>query len=474
LADRPALDRIAARLAEERPVTPLAADRARRAVIDTLGCIFAGASDAATRAVARAVSAENGEAPVSVLGLGLPAGQDALLIGTAAHALDFDDNFHPARAHASAVLVPALMAVAARMPRCTGPAFLQAYLDGLEAMALVGHGVNPSHYNRGWHATATVGCIGAAAGAARLLGSDTAMVAQAMSLAASQAAGLKGQFGAPLKPVHAGMAARNAVAAAYLARAGLTGRLDILERPQGFLDLFGGEESRGWDDLPDPGAHVIETRGLVTKRHPCCASTHRAVDALLDLKRELRIRADDVASIHVRVGRSAALNLPYDAPGDEMQARFSMPYCLARAFEGDGLRLADFAPGRVEGRADPRLMALVRMESYTAAEEAGVERLPHVLNVTLRDGSVHGRSRLHAVGAIEDPMPPEALRAKFDDCRRHAGNGPWPDFATLAADLESDHAMGWRWGGPGGGNLPCGHDDRVDRTPDTACLPDQT
>ncbi len=98
----------------------------------------------------------------------------ALINGTAAHCLDFDDNFHPARAHASAVLVPALLSVATSSDEFSGHMMVRAYLAGLEAQASIGFGVIPSHYNRGWHGTSTIGCVGAAAGVAVLLGLDEA------------------------------------------------------------------------------------------------------------------------------------------------------------------------------------------------------------------------------------------------------------------------------------------------------------
>ncbi len=133
-----------------------------------------------------------------------------------------------------------------------------------------------------------------------------------MSLATSMASGPKGQFGTGAKPFHAGIAARNAIEAALLARSGLGGRLDILERSQGFLDLFGGNEATGWADLTWNEEHIIETRGLVTKLHPCCASTHRAIDAALDLQKKYGFSLDDIERIDTKVGRSAFDNLPYD------------------------------------------------------------------------------------------------------------------------------------------------------------------
>ena len=116
-----------------------------------------------------------GDGPSTAIGQGarLPAPWAALVNGTAAHALDFDDNFDPAKAHATAVLVPAILALA-EQEGASGRACLDAYVAGLQILGRVGQGVNPAHRNRGWHATATVGAIGAAAACARLLRLDAA------------------------------------------------------------------------------------------------------------------------------------------------------------------------------------------------------------------------------------------------------------------------------------------------------------
>jgi 2-methylcitrate dehydratase PrpD len=174
--------------------SPLARRRAIDAIADTIGCIVAGVDDFSTRAMRRAVGAQisaSGESPV-IGGGRAPAAIAALANGTAAHALDYDDNFHPAISHASAVLVPALLAAASSM-NINGRALVDAYLVGLEAQAAIGIGVNPSHYTVGWHSTSTCGAIGTAAGVSRLIGLDAATMARAMSMAVSLASGIKGQ-----------------------------------------------------------------------------------------------------------------------------------------------------------------------------------------------------------------------------------------------------------------------------------------
>lgn len=412
------IETIAAWSATATDFTPLSRRRAIDAIADTVACMIAGAHDDATRAVRAAFAGQIGPAGESpVVGGGYTAAPVAALVnGTAAHALDYDDNFHPAISHASAVLVPALLAVAATNG-ASGRQLVDAYLVGLEAQAAVGFGVNPSHYTIGWHSTSTCGAIGTAAGVGRLLGLDAAAIARAMSVAVSSAAGVKGQFGTPAKPFHAGMAARNAVEAAALGRAGLTGRLDILECPQGFLELFGGPDAPGWRPRALGVPHVLESHGVIPKRHPCCGSTHYVVDMILDLKAIHGFTAADVAAVDCLVGIANARNLAYPDPTDEMQARFSMQYCVALALLQYRLGLADFTPAAVKRPEVRALLGLTRMRARTPDEErAAADRLPHLVTVTLTSGAELKAERQFAKGAIADPFSDADRRAKFVDC----------------------------------------------------------
>jgi len=411
-----AIERIAEWSRSEPVFSPLARLRAHHAIADTVGCMLAGVSDQATQAIREAFAAGIGaQGAAAVAGGGRASEAVAALVnGTAAHALDYDDNFRPGITHASAVLVPALLAVA-QGRGTSGRAFVDAYLVGLEAQAAVGRGINPAHYTIGWHATSTVGAIGTAAGTAWLMGLDAAGIARAMSVASSMASGPKGQFGTPAKPLHAGLAARNAVDAAALAAAGMTGRLDILECPMGVAELFGDDSAAGWERMALAAPHVIESDGLIPKRHPCCGSTHLAVDAILDLKLEHGFAAEDVASVETLVGIANARNLAYPDPQDGMQGRFSMHYCVALALLQDRLSLADFTPEAV-GRAEVRrLLPLTTMRSYDRSEEAA-GRQPHRVTIRLKDGRELKAERLEAKGAIADPFDDADREAKFGDC----------------------------------------------------------
>jgi 2-methylcitrate dehydratase PrpD len=179
-----------------------ALESAHRQYIDVIAVTLPGAVEPVTRRVLETVR-DWGSGPSTVIGhdCSLAAPWAALVNGTAAHALDFDDNFDPAKAHATAVLAPTILALA-EQEGASGRACLDAYIAGLQILGRVGQGVNPAHRNRGWHATATVGAIGAAAACARLMRLDAERSAFALSIATSMAAGFMSQFGTMTKPLH--------------------------------------------------------------------------------------------------------------------------------------------------------------------------------------------------------------------------------------------------------------------------------
>jgi 2-methylcitrate dehydratase PrpD len=401
---------------------PTSSDTARRlareAIADTVACLYAGRNDMSTRAVADAFGRQaDGEAALVTGGRHSPS-VAALVNGTAAHALDYDDNFRPGMSHASAVVLPALLAVANRA-NASGRMLVDAYLVALQAQAFVGSGVAGSHYTAGWHGTSTVGSIGTAAGVATLLGLDAAGIARSLSLGASMASGTKGQFGTPVKPFHAGMAARNAVEAALLAAQGLRGRLDILEGEQGFLEMFGGIDPVGYDidTIAQTRAHTIETTGVMPKMHPCCGSTHMIVDAALDLMQKEQFDIDGIVSAECHVGIANYRNLAYPEPRDEMQARFSMQYCLALALRRKTLLLSDFTPSAIGRFASDPLLTKISMTHYSAEEEAAAKsNLPHRLTITLEDGKVLETQRVAARGGLADPFSDDARREKISNC----------------------------------------------------------
>ena len=378
---------------------------AKNAIKDIVACMIAGARDEATLRVAKAASA-----------WGPPSA--ALVYGTAAHALDYDDNYHPMAGHATAVLAPAIFALA-ETRGASGIEVLDAYIVGLEALALVGNGVNLVHYERGWHSTSTLGPFGAAAACARLLGLDKKGVTAALSLAFSMASGSKLQFGTMAKPLHAGLAAQHGVMAAMLAARGVAGVAEPLEGAWGFRDLFAGAGSPGYRPRAIGRPLAIERYGLKAKIHPCCASVHTAVDALLFLKQKHRFDAGDVESIDVLVNRVSYDNLRYSNPKTDTEARFSMQWAMALALLQDRLGLADFTPAALKRRELRAWLPRIRMR-YTRPGKAHPSmengREPALTTVLLKNGKKLLRYAQRPKGTLQIPLSAKELDEKFEDC----------------------------------------------------------
>jgi len=408
----------AAQTPDIRAAGPLS--KARDAVLDTIGCIVAGASDEAARAVRRAVS-DWGDGPCTVIGQSarLAAPWAAMANGTAAHALDFDDSFAPVSGHSSAVMVPALLALA-EARGASGHAVLDGYIVGLEIQARIGQSVNFEHYRRGWHSTSTVATIGSAAGCARLLGLDKSAMGNAISIAVSTAAGSKRQFGSMVKPVHAGMAAKNAVMAACLAAQGIAGNEEPLDGKWGFRELFAGPDSPGFEAaLTALGAPLaIEEFGLSPKIYPCCASTHRSLDAVLAMRAQNGLSADDVARITTIVPPINFDNLRFSDPHSEMEKRFSMQYCLAIAMTRGAVMLGDFRPGGETPADVAHFMAKVEMRVHdgpvTQADPAAKE--PTIVELHLTSGEKLTSIAESQKGDGSQPLSDGDYAAKFLDC----------------------------------------------------------
>ena len=187
------------------------------AILDTVGVTLAGSNEPCARIVARVTTAGASSGQSLIFGTDRRvAPLDAALInGTAAHAMDFDDCSNTLGGHPSAPILPALFALAETRD-VDGRAFIAAYVAGWETETRIARGINFYHYEKGWHPTATIGVFGSTAACCHLLGLAPDVTAKALGLAASFASGLKANFGTMTKPLHVGHCSRNGLLAALL------------------------------------------------------------------------------------------------------------------------------------------------------------------------------------------------------------------------------------------------------------------
>jgi 2-methylcitrate dehydratase PrpD len=398
---------------------PAALDLTRRAALDSIGVILAGASEPCARIVRGVARAEGGLPLCTVLGTAFRTSPTwaALANGVAGHAHDFDDTNFALLGHPSVPLLTALLACAEADMK-TGADVALGYVIGFEVSAAIGTAVNPEHYTRGWHATSSIGTAGCTAAAARVLGLDAEQTRHALGIAVSLASGLKENFGSMTKPYHAGHAARNGVFAALLARDGFDASATALDGAQGYLSAFGAGTTATLDAALDTlGArwHLVQS-GIAVKPYPSCALTHATIDTLLDLRAHHALTPSQIAAVEVGVNAVVPTVLQHARPTTALERKFSMQYCSAAALVDGAVTIGSFQDGPVENPEVRDLMGRITMSVD--------DSLPHELaqhawtRVTLRltDGRVLATPPRGARGHPDQPLSPESLRAKFLGC----------------------------------------------------------
>ena len=399
-----------------------ARQRAAVALCDTVGVILAGTLEPAAGIIRRTVVAES-RGNCRVLGTAESAGADvaALANGVAAHAHDYDDMCFVSLAHPSCALVPTVLA-AGELTGATGTAVLDAYIAGFEIECRLGLVMNPHHYHdRGWHCTSSIGTLGAAAAAARLLGLDAASTVHTLGIAASLACGVKENIGSMVKPLHAGMAARHGVTAARLAGAGFVASEQSVDGPQGYLVAMDSQKppSALVDVTADLGSRwEILDSGVTVKLYPSCAATHPPLDALLRLKRQHNFTAEDIAAIDVEVDSMTPRLLIHSRPSTALEAKFSMPFCAAAAIVFGHPTLETFAIERIR---DPRVQAIlpkVSLRANPAFDNAAPLSQANV-SVRLKDGRTL-TDRADGARGYPGRLSDDELHTKFLACAQRS------------------------------------------------------
>lgn len=305
---------------------------ARQCVLDWIGVTLGGSGDHLTHILLDEAVSEGGKPAATILGhaVRVTASQAALVNGSSSHVLDYDDVNLSLNGHPSAAILPALLPLA-ESRRAGGKELVEAFVAGYEIACRAGLLVAPGHYARGYHATCTVGSLGAAAACARLLKLDPARAAHAIGIAATQAGGLKSMFGTECKPFHAGMAAHNGLRAARLAAAGMIGRPDALECRQGFASTM-SPDFNPQAALADPERFYL--RDNLFKYHASCYGTHASIECVRQLREANAIRPQDIARVKLRVekGSDAVCNIAN--PRTALEAKFSLRFMAAAALTG--------------------------------------------------------------------------------------------------------------------------------------------
>ncbi len=413
--------------------------RGRIHILDSLGLALAGTLSPAGRIVREhVVSLGSVDAVATILGSDRRTAPRfaALVNGTAIHADNFDDTnpqADPARnggIHATGAVLAAALA-SGEPVGASGSEVMTVFHIGVEIACKLNHAIDQRHYADGFHTTGTLNAFGCAAACGRMFGLDRGAMSHALALAASQASGVRRNFGSMVEPLHSGHAAEIGVVAADLARRGLEGAPDALEGPFGYFQAAAG----GYDAAVVAGRlgapWAFADPGMWIKPHPSGALTHPAMTLMSDFQRGNDFSAAQIARVRVRSNSRVFDILTHHRPETALQAKFSMEFCLAILALDRRAGLGEFTDRSV-ARADVRaMMERIDYAAYDHAED-DYTNVTTLLAVELADGRVIEGRADHARGSMRAPMSYDEVTEKFMGCADYAG---WPeDTATRIVD----------------------------------------
>lgn len=363
-------------------IPPTIYEHAKVAFLDWFAVTIAGRNEPLVLKLLRFSDLMGGYEQATVLGHGLKKNVSlaALINGSASHALDYDDAIRVSMGHPSVVLFPSLLAFTEWKER-QGIDFLTAYIIGLQVGACIGACAGLEHYMSGWHATATIGRIQAAAACAKLMGLDLQQTVYALGIAGTQAAGVKRVFGTMCKPFHAGKASQDGLEAALLASDGFTSAEDILEGPDGFFQLFKGQIH---EEAVASLGKSWEIEKIVQKYHASCLATHSPIEAVLAITTREGLKVEDINTIDIHLSQMGMDNTGNPDPRTGLEAKFSTPYCVASALIRGETGLQAFTDEKMR---DPEIREFMKKISLAVEQKYSFVEVKVELKTT--SGAAH-------------------------------------------------------------------------------------
>lgn len=394
----------------------------RHCVLDGISVALAGSQTPVyglgANAVRELAGARSG--PCTVLGVegrAEPA-TAAWLNGMAMHALDFDDTSYAGILHATAVVLPAALAVVQQRGG-TLQDLLEAYLAGVEVELALGTALTESLYDRGHWTTSSLGVVGAAAAASKALGLSSAQISQAIRIALNTSIGMRCVHGSSAKPYLCGQAARLGLDAAWAARAGICAGPDTLAGRFGYAAVANREVllPEAFDRLGQ--SYYIEDPGMALKMYPVCSAAQAAIQAVLELKSKHGFTVADVAHVQVHGTALVVSCLTHTRPTTVSQAQFSMQFSIATALLQDSVGIEHLDTDWIGSEQVRSVMCRITLdEDSSLVPDYDLLRHPEAgrVTVTLRDSTKLTRTVLAAQGMPEFPLTLQQLKRKFMMC----------------------------------------------------------
>lgn len=391
---------------------------AKSLILDALGGMIAGAQEPATAITIRFARENGGTGDCGIFGAGMKTSllNAALANGTSAHSQELEaiglyTGSNPM------TNIPVALNVGEKL-NLSGKAVIEGTIIGLEVQTRLGIG-GPGSFDRGLSSIPLYGSMGAAASAGKMMGMTAVQLQHALGIAIAQSSGQQRQQGSMTHLLESGLGCRNGVTAAMLAQGGMTADPDLIEGERGFYDLFcaGG---RGYDytKVAQSLGKPFCVSGIFTKKYGCCFFNHRAMDALVQLRDEHKIRAEDVDHVAVDIPPFVADMLRYPDPRNGEEAKFSLEQALGSILIDGKLELPHTRPFDDAGAVDPKYRNARKMVRVTERKDwAGGRSVPWSTPVTVN--MKDGRQLTRSVGTDEikgggkNPLSLEELTGRY-------------------------------------------------------------
>ena len=410
-----------------------AVEETKKQVLDLIGVATAGFGQGGA-AETRELAIEWGGAPQStIIGttVKVPAPAAAQANATMTHSLDFDDVHEAAIMHPGVVTIPTSLAVGEYAGRLSGKDLIKAVAVGGDMISRMGLATHPGKdiHQFGWHFTTLNGYMTAAAVASWVMGLDIDKMINAIGIAYHQSSG-NGQAvkdGTLTKRLGPGFSVRGGIAAAMLAKKGVTGATNAMEGVNGYYKVYHGNDYSRDILIGDLGTR-FESENTSIKPYPCCRGTHPSADAALTLVRDYGVEADDIESIGIFCGKGTldllGLPLEYKAkPRNVVDAQFSLAWVACSGLVKKRVALESFTP---EAIIDPEILRTAAKVSVTndpKYDTGGLE--PVRIDVKMKNGKTYSVEKLTATGSPEAPVTFDECISKFYGCVDFSSN-PMP------------------------------------------------
>ncbi len=377
---------------------------AKQCVLDWLACTLAGSQEPLAAILREEFAHQTGECTIIGSDQKAPPTVAALINGAAGHALDFDDTSTVMGGHPSVPVIPAAFA-SAELTGASGEDLLLATIVGIEIESRLGTLIGGEHYARGWHVTSTMGVFGAMAATAYLMKLDNEQFGYATGLAASQASGLKANFGTMTKPFHAGHAAERGLLSARLAARGYTANGEAFEGNQGLVQAAssGTMTEKRFEAFNDQWL----TEHVLFKYHAACYLTHASIECLTNLGNVAQ--AENCEKLEITVQPSLLDVCNIEVPDTGLEAKFSLRGTACLTMLGHDTTDPKTFNDELVNSDDLRTL----IEKVTVVTDNDLTGTQSRIKLTTRDNETHDTFFDTGIPASDLELQQQKLEAKY-------------------------------------------------------------